>query len=109
MPDLDAQSNTSEQVLRRVLDMGNECGATLWLTRTGSEDDWYQWERCNREPGHEGLHSVWADRYDDTWVTWNEDASEVVANYNDLSDVKKRGEPSPWTQEELAYLNRVKT
>jgi hypothetical protein len=95
---------TDRDVLRRMVETGGHCHATVWL-RNRNTGDWYCWDFCNDRPGHEGPHTVQSDRDGATWATWDDGVSPS-SSIVDLTGAEAR--PSPWTPEEIAILRDVR-
>lgn len=92
-------------LIRRLLTTGACCGAPLMLrnSRTG---EWYAWDTCTEEVGHQGDHAVIA--HDGIcWAQWNGVEGEVTTFLADEAD-PFRCPGSPWTETEAHTLARFR-
>lgn len=101
------RAEAAEAALARVLETGGHCGAELWL-RNRKSGEWYRWEICNDDPGHEGRHSVWSERYMDHWCYWTDEGETEFVYNEDMAEVEKRFAPSPWSSEDIATVKAVR-
>jgi hypothetical protein len=95
-------TTAAELALRRAIATNLRCGAAIWL-RNGKTRDTYEWDVCNRQPGHDGDHMVWGDEDNAIWVRWTDEQPDPPkCRQVDLTSSFDHFEPSPWSDAEVA-------
>lgn len=103
-------SNEALAALARAKQTHGECAAAVWMKNRLS-GEWYKWDTCSEDPGHDGPHLISDEDGNPWWHPWNDGDSGIdeQRNYGELIRTEWRTELSPWTISEAALWDAAET